>query len=113
MIEKGALRPSIETTMHALMSHKIVLHTHPVDLLAWLVLINGKDELEKLLQGENFTWVDYARPGLELTHAIRDAIEGKLVDVFEKDSLWVSQWVPVGLVWYPHRGGATQRSSQN
>jgi len=77
MIKVGSLRPSIETTLHALMSHKVVLHSHPIELLAFLVLKNGQNRLEKLLKNENFSWVDYIRPGIELTHASKSAIKEK------------------------------------
>ncbi len=77
----GSLRPSIETTLHALMPHKVVLHIHPVDLLSWLVCSNAKDKLMSLLKDFSCVWVPYARPGIELTQAVQDALRGRDVDV--------------------------------
>ena len=81
LIEKTPLRPSIETTLHALMPHRIVIHTHPVELLAWLVLEDAQNMLSDLLKLKSFAWVDYIRPGLELAHAARLAIEKNNTDV--------------------------------
>ncbi|MDA8691946.1 class II aldolase/adducin family protein [Candidatus Pseudothioglobus singularis] len=75
LLDKNSLRPSIETTLHALMPHRIVIHTHPIELLPWLVLKEGKAILSDLLELKTFAWVDYIRPGLELAHAVRLELE--------------------------------------
>ena len=75
LLEKASLRPSIETTLHALMPHRIVIHTHPVELLAWLVLEDGKKMLNDLLNFKSWAWVDYVRPGLELANAAQTALK--------------------------------------
>jgi len=75
------LRPSIETTLHALMPHKVVVHTHPVELLSWLVREGGKELISDLLQGFSWAWVPYARPGITLTHAVHSVVENNEVDV--------------------------------
>jgi len=70
-----SLRPSIETTLHALLPHKVVLHTHSVNVIAWAVRKDGKGQLKKKLQGLNWEWVDYHQPGLSLTNAVAKVIE--------------------------------------
>jgi len=75
------LRPSIETTLHALMPHKVVLHTHPVDLLGWIVRKDGRERLAKVLSGISWAWVPYARPGIDLTLSIQKIVENGKVDV--------------------------------
>ena len=37
----GSLRPSIETSLHALLPHRLVLHVHSVNLIAWAVRADG------------------------------------------------------------------------
>ena len=81
VIGESVMRPSIETTLHALMKQKVVLHTHPVDLLAWAVREDAEQRLTEILEGINWAWVPYARPGLDLTRAVRSVVEGREVDV--------------------------------
>src|SRR6218665_16243 len=64
------LRPSIETTLHALMPHRVVLHVHSVDAIAWAVQPGAQTALAALLDGIRWGWVDYHRPGLPLTRAV-------------------------------------------
>ncbi len=69
------LRPSIETTLHALLPHKVVLHTHSVNVIAWAVRKDGEEQLKNKLQGVNWEWVDYHQPGLSLTNAVAKVID--------------------------------------
>lgn len=75
LLDKNSPRPSIETTLHALMPYRIVIHTHPIELLPWLVLKEGRTILRDFLELESFAWVDYIRPGLELANAVRHELE--------------------------------------
>ena len=75
------LRPSIETTLHALMPHRVVLHVHAVDAIVWAVLPNAQARLKPLLTGIAWGWVDYHRPGLPLTRGVADLIQHQAVDV--------------------------------
>jgi len=68
-------RPSIETTLHALLPHRVVLHTHSVNVIAWAVRKDGREQLKYKLQGLNWEWVDYHQPGLSLTNAVAKVIE--------------------------------------
>jgi rhamnose utilization protein RhaD (predicted bifunctional aldolase and dehydrogenase) len=69
------LRPSIETTLHALLPHKVVLHVHSVNAIAWTVRKDGFEQLKTKLQGLNWSWLDYQQPGLPLTNAVAKIIE--------------------------------------
>ena len=62
-----SLRPSIETTMHALMRHRFVAHVHSVNVISFAVLKDSKKILNEKLDGINWLWVPYVRPGLPLT----------------------------------------------
>lgn len=65
------LRPSIETLLHALLPHRVVVHLHPVEVLAHLVRDDCRSRIETLL-GQSVSWVlvDYHKPGAELAHAV-------------------------------------------
>jgi len=65
-----SLRPSIETTMHAVMPQKVVVHVHCVDTIAWAVQHDAEARLASLLAGLDWVFVPYARPGLPLTRDI-------------------------------------------
>ncbi len=75
------LRPSIETTLHALMPHPVVLHVHAVDAIAWAVLPDAPDALRAPLAAFRWGWVDYVRPGLPLTLAVAALTAEREVDV--------------------------------
>lgn len=64
------LRPSIETSVHALMPHPVVVHVHCVQTIAWAIRSDAERQLEARLDGVRWTFVPYARPGLPLAEAI-------------------------------------------
>jgi rhamnose utilization protein RhaD (predicted bifunctional aldolase and dehydrogenase) len=61
------LRPSIETTMHALMPHKFVIHVHSINVISYAVLKNAKELIEDKIGDIDWLWVPYAKPGITLT----------------------------------------------
>ena len=67
------LRPSIETVLHALMPHRVVLHLHAVEILAHVVQDNAKERIKNLI-GNSVRWiyVDYFKPGAELARAVSE-----------------------------------------
>ena len=71
ILSNNNLRPSIETTLHALLPHHVVLHVHSVNAIAWAVNKKGAALLEKLLSGLNWAWVSYCKPGLDLAQAVK------------------------------------------
>ena len=68
------LRPSIETTMHAALSHRVVLHVHCVETIAWAVQSDAQARLAPLLDGLGWILVPYVRPGLPLTQLMRTLV---------------------------------------
>jgi len=70
------LRPSIETTLHALLPHRVVLHVHSVSAIALAVRPDGEAAAAPRLAGLRWAWVPYARPGLPLTRAVQGAVRG-------------------------------------
>ncbi|MBB2157115.1 class II aldolase [Gluconacetobacter diazotrophicus] len=72
----AALRPSIETTVHAVIPWRVVIHLHCVETLAHAVRTDARARLaERLdgLRGVHWTLVPYIRPGLPLARAIMAA----------------------------------------
>jgi rhamnose utilization protein RhaD (predicted bifunctional aldolase and dehydrogenase) len=68
----SGLRPSIETTVHALMPQRVVLHVHCVDTIALAVRTDCVEQVSPRLEGLNWAYVPYARPGLPLALAIAE-----------------------------------------
>ncbi len=77
----AGLRPSIETTLHALMPHRVVLHVHSVDAIVWAVRPDAQAVLTQRLAGLNWGWVGYHRPGMPLTRAVAELTQRHTVDV--------------------------------
>jgi len=82
VIGNSQLRPSIETILHALMPHPVVLHLHAVEVLAHLVKPDCNDLLEKLLSKfVSFAVVDYFKPGANLASEIHGILANNKVNV--------------------------------
>ena len=64
------LRPSIETTVHALMPQRVVVHVHCVNTIAWAIRNDAEQRLAGKLKDFNWAFIPYARPGLPLANAI-------------------------------------------
>ncbi len=64
------LRPSIETTVHALMPQRVVVHVHCINTIAWAIRADAEQRLGEILSGFNWAFIPYARPGLPLAGAI-------------------------------------------
>lgn len=75
VLGRSALRPSIETLLHALMPHRVVLHLHSVVILSILVRKNC-DEMLRSFVSQTISWaaVDYQKPGNALARAISNAL---------------------------------------
>lgn len=79
VMNNSGLRPSIETLLHALMPHKLVVHLHAVEILAHLVQANAKQKIQKIV-GEAAAWiyVDYFKPGADLARAVSEQLIKKI-----------------------------------
>ena len=69
-LNSTGLRPSIETTVHALMPQRVVVHVHCVNTIAWAIRADAGQRLSEKLQGFAWAFIPYARPGLPLAGAI-------------------------------------------
>ncbi|SEA55120.1 class II aldolase/adducin family protein [Rubrimonas cliftonensis] len=66
----GGLRPSIETTVHAVCPAPVVLHTHCVATIAAAMRADGEAVAMAALDGLGAMWVPYVKPGLRLAREI-------------------------------------------
>jgi len=73
-LNASGLRPSIETTVHALMPQRVVVHVHCVNTIAWAIRSDAADRLSERLAGFTWAFIPYARPGLPLAGAIAERL---------------------------------------
>ena len=67
------LRPSIETSVHAIRTHAVVSHIHCVETIALAVRSDGSNRIAdrlRHLEGVRWSFVPYRRPGLPSARAI-------------------------------------------
>jgi rhamnose utilization protein RhaD (predicted bifunctional aldolase and dehydrogenase) len=72
-----SLRPSVETTMHAVLPHRVVIHVHSVNAIAWAVRPDGAEALRTPLDGLRWEWIPYIHPGLPLARRIQKMLGSK------------------------------------
>ena len=74
-LNPSGLRPSIETSVHALMRQAVVVHVHCVDTIAWAIQSDAEQLLKAPLAAFSYAFVPYARPGQDLASAIAARIK--------------------------------------
>jgi rhamnose utilization protein RhaD (predicted bifunctional aldolase and dehydrogenase) len=90
-LERSALRPSIETTLHAVMPQKVVVHVHCVETISIACLSDAAERLAASLAGLNWTFVPYVRPGASLGRATAEHLRaGTNIVVLGKHGLVVA-----------------------
>ncbi|HEY6348745.1 MAG TPA: class II aldolase/adducin family protein [Candidatus Angelobacter sp.] len=63
-------RASIETAMHAVLPHRVVLHVHCVNTIAWAVRQDAPAQLDRQLDGLRWQWIAHVPSGLPLAREI-------------------------------------------
>jgi rhamnose utilization protein RhaD (predicted bifunctional aldolase and dehydrogenase) len=71
------LRASIETAMHAILPHRVVIHVHSVNTISWAVRLDGPERLAERLAGLRWSWIPYASSGLPLARLIGKAMDSE------------------------------------
>jgi rhamnose utilization protein RhaD (predicted bifunctional aldolase and dehydrogenase) len=81
--EISGLRPSIETSLHALLPHAVVLHVHSVNTIVRAVRKDAETDFAARLAGLRWAWIPYRRPGCPLTRAVDEVLRerGRCPDV--------------------------------
>jgi rhamnose utilization protein RhaD (predicted bifunctional aldolase and dehydrogenase) len=77
----SALRPSIETTLHSQMPHKVVVHTHSVNTIVHAVLDDARTRIARKLDGMNWAFIPYSKPGVTLTKLVTEALVDESPDI--------------------------------
>jgi hypothetical protein len=67
-------RASSETAMHAVLPHRVVLHVHCVNTIAWAVRQDAPVQLEHQLDGLRWQWISYVPSGLPLAREIKKVL---------------------------------------
>ena len=85
------LRPSIETSVHGLMPQKVVVHVHCVNTIALAIQEDAEQLFDEKLSAFNWSFIPYARPGLQLARVIRGNLKsGSNVMVLQNHGLAVA-----------------------
>jgi ribulose-5-phosphate 4-epimerase/fuculose-1-phosphate aldolase len=71
------LRPSIETAMHAVLRHRVVLHVHSINAIAWAIRLDGPNRLAERLAGLHWQWIPYAASGIPLARRVAREVAGR------------------------------------
>jgi rhamnose utilization protein RhaD (predicted bifunctional aldolase and dehydrogenase) len=71
------LCPSIETAMHAVLRHRVVLHVHSINVIACAIRLDGPALLTERLAGLHWQWIPYAASGAPLAREIEKAVAGR------------------------------------
>lgn len=79
-LQKGGLRPSIETSLHAVFPQRVVVHVHCVNTLAFAIRPDAKAALGARLAGFDWAIVPYVKPGARLAEKVQ-AVLGPRTDV--------------------------------
>lgn len=75
LVGASPLKPSIETVLHGLMPHRVVVHVHAIEALAHLVRADCESRIAALLPPTLcWTSVGYCKPGAALAEAVAAAI---------------------------------------
>lgn len=76
----GGLRPSIETSLHAVFPQRVVVHVHCVNTLALAIRQDAAEAVAARLAGFGWAIVPYAKPGANLARQVQ-AVLAPGVDV--------------------------------
>ena len=79
-MEENDLRESIETLLHAVMPHKFVIHSHPIEIIRETLIENNLKTISKLMANRLWVYVEYQKPGKELAKAVYSKIKNKKIN---------------------------------
>jgi len=68
---------SLETAMHAALPHRVILHVHCVNTIAWAVRNDAPAQLQLRLEGLRWQWIPYRASGLPLSREIERALSAR------------------------------------
>jgi rhamnose utilization protein RhaD (predicted bifunctional aldolase and dehydrogenase) len=68
------LRPSIETAMHLVLGHRVVVHVHSVNSIALGIRSDARQHLRRRLDGLRWEFLPYVPSGLPLAEAVERVV---------------------------------------
>jgi rhamnose utilization protein RhaD (predicted bifunctional aldolase and dehydrogenase) len=71
---RSGLKPSIETAMHFVLPHRVVIHIHSINAITWAVQRNCRSVLRERLDTLRWCWIRYAWSGAPLAAAIKASL---------------------------------------
>lgn len=71
----SSLRPSIETSLHAVFKQRVVIHVHCVQTLAHAIRADCRTIIAKKLANFNWCMVPYRKPGANLAEEVRQQLQ--------------------------------------
>jgi rhamnose utilization protein RhaD (predicted bifunctional aldolase and dehydrogenase) len=71
---KNQLRPSIETPMHTILRHRVVIHVHSINAITLAIRLDGPDLLKERLAGLRWRWIPYVASGIPLAREIEEGV---------------------------------------
>jgi rhamnose utilization protein RhaD (predicted bifunctional aldolase and dehydrogenase) len=74
-VDGNYVRASIETAMHAVLPHRVVVHVHSVTAISWAVRFDGPERLAERLAGLPWSWIPYVSSGLPLARMIEKVVD--------------------------------------
>ena len=66
----SGLRPSVETPMHAVIPHRVVVHVHSINAIAWAIRLDAEKQLIVRLRGLHWKWIPYVPSGVALARDV-------------------------------------------
>ena len=75
LLGQQALRPSIETSVHAVFEKRVVIHVHCVNTISYAIRKNAEAVLSRKLNGFNWCLVPYRKPGASLAASVRSHLQ--------------------------------------
>ena len=77
----GPLRPSIETSLHLLLPHRVVVHVHPTAVIALSVLKTAESIFDTIFSEYTWAYIPYVKPGITLARKVKEIIGKMAPDV--------------------------------
>jgi len=73
---QAEMSASVETFMHAALPHRVAIHVHSVNAIAWAVRQDAQVRLAEQLVGLPWQWIPYVPSGLPLGREIAEIVAG-------------------------------------
>jgi len=72
-------RPSMETGFHALLSKRVIVHTHPIHLNSILCSKEARATIKTIFHDLTYEFVEYNRPGMNLANKLANNISSDIL----------------------------------